>query len=321
MITSRQQITSPLNFFFHRNTFGVCGRAFDKAHTTKRRNNYSTPVKMAPKKGQTSQHAIDLKKRCRATIQGLFHQFEDNETLQRTCTASDSLSRMERLCTVTQERYNDQTVEDQWSHIINILNEAFVDRIYAKGTATNHPPLTYNLKPVYFRDALKAAKFGTVDLARLSTVANRLDLATNSDGIMTRRHATSSPGQAQANAVEAASAGLSATNRRRTRSDNAHPPNAQPSIPASAPSGPIAVAERQLHDTYFNVPKYADLTIALKDRPVYVSRIMLCRASAHFAELLEDRAQVCRTQQQPFIETNTKSRVYKSSSTKTTQKP
>lgn len=271
---------------------------------------------MALKVAQVSQGTIDQKKKSRAIIAGLFPQFIDNPTLQATCTARDSLIHMDKLCTLTHERYSDQTVEYQWSHVVNFLNEALVKRIHAKGTATDLPPTIYNLKSEDYRDALKAANIGTVNIASLSAMANRLHLATNSDGIMTSRQATSPLSQAQANPVGTSSAGLSATNPRPARSDND-----QPSRPTPAPSGPIAVSERQLYDTYSNVPMFADLTIALRDRPVYVSRIMLCRASAHFAALLKDSAQVCRTQYHSFTQAHQEYRFYKLSFTRTTRKP
>jgi hypothetical protein len=68
---------------------------------------------MAPKVPQVSQGPIDPKKKSRAIVSRLFPQFEDNETLQRTCKSRDSLIHMDKLCTVIEQRYIDQTAEDQ----------------------------------------------------------------------------------------------------------------------------------------------------------------------------------------------------------------
>jgi hypothetical protein len=44
----------------------------------------------------------------------------------------------------------------------------------------------------------------------------------------------------------------------------------------------IITSERDIYDTYFDDPKFSDLTIKLSDRTVHVHRVMLCRGSQYF---------------------------------------
>jgi hypothetical protein len=219
---------------------------------------------------RVSQGTIDQKKKSGAIITALFPQFDDNETLLSTCTSRDSLIHMDELCTEVEQRYNDQTAEDQWSHVVIFLNDALVKRIQSKGTAGKLSPSTYALKSDDFRDAHKAAKHGTVNLAGLFVMARELDLIENSDGILARHHATSPLRETQP-----------------AQRDSSPPPR-----PSQAPMSPAAVTKHH-KKTHFNNPKYSDLTIILSDRRVYVHRVVLGTACGHFDSLLEDSHQVC----------------------------
>jgi hypothetical protein len=61
---------------------------------------------------------------------------------------------------------------------------------------------------------------------------------------------------------------------------------------ASDYNKPMIAGERDIYDTYFDDPKFSDLTIKLSDRTVHVHRVMLCRGSQYFKSLLADSSKV-----------------------------
>lgn len=239
---------------------------------------------MPPKLPKVSQGTIDQKKKSRMIIDALFLQFEENETLQNTCLSRDSLIHMDKLCTEIQQRHSEQSPEDQWSHVINLINEALVKRINSKGTPGDLPESVYSLKSDDFRDAHHAGKLRDVNLASLFVMARELNLMENLDGILVRRQATSPLGEAQPVQTAAATSLRPASRRRAQRDNNTNPPLRPPASPV--PSGPAAVSERQ-QKTEFNNPRYSDLSIVLRGRRVFLHRVILCTVSDRFDSLLE----------------------------------
>jgi hypothetical protein len=49
---------------------------------------------------------------------------------------------------------------------------------------------------------------------------------------------------------------------------------------------PMIAGERDIFETYFDDPKFSDLTLKLSDRTVHVHRVVLCRGSQYFKSLL-----------------------------------
>ena len=210
-IAPSQQTTPPLNLFTHRQTFGACRRLTLRPTQHRSHNHQAT---MAPKIPQVSQGTIDQKKKSRAIIAALYPQFEENETLQTTCLSRDALIHMDKLCTEIQQRHSEQSLEDQWSHVINFLNDALLKRIESRAGAGELPAAIptamYSLKSDDSRDAHKSAKLHTVNLASLFATARELDLVENSHGILVQRRAT--PPLEKAKPVRNTSSNSSTTN-------------------------------------------------------------------------------------------------------------
>lgn len=55
---------------------------------------------------------------------------------------------------------------------------------------------------------------------------------------------------------------------------------------------PMIAGERDIFETYFDDPKFSDLTLKLSDRTVHVHRVVLCRGSEYFKSLLAGSFQV-----------------------------
>ena len=55
---------------------------------------------------------------------------------------------------------------------------------------------------------------------------------------------------------------------------------------------PMIASERNIFETYFDDPKFSDLTLKLSDRTVHVHRVVLCRGSEYFKSLLAGSFQV-----------------------------
>jgi hypothetical protein len=278
-VHSQQQTISPLNSLAHRNNSGSSRRVHPGSRHAK------NPAPVVFKMAQAGYTTKDYKIRYRANIVKLFPQFEENETLLSVCTSKDALSYMSSLCTAIQQRYDDQTTEGRWSYVTNSLNEALVKRIHSKGTAGNHAPAYYSLKSDDFRDALKAARLGTVNLASLFVMAREVVMVENPDGIMVQR-------QAALPAKKAQPVRSSSTTALRLSTTSQRIPQPASNAPLRPPSGPAAVSERQ-QKTHLNNPRYSDLTVILSDREVHVHRVVLSTASDHFDSLLEDIHQVC----------------------------
>jgi len=192
---------------------------------------------------------------------------------------------MGTLCNEIRQRHSEQTQVDQWLHVINFLNEALVTRIHSKGIPSNLSPQMYGLKAFDYRDARRAAQIRRVNLAGLFVMTRELDLVESLDGILVRRLATLSPRKTQSVRSTDVSIHLSSVRHQK--------PVQRDQNPSPAPPAPTTASAPQLRNTYFNVPMFSDLTVVLRDRSVYVSRIMLCRVSGNFASLLQDSCQVC----------------------------
>ena len=236
---------------------------------------------------QVSQATKDYKIKYRANIVRLFPQFNENGTLISECTSKDSLSHMSSLCTAIQHRHTDQTSEDRWSHVTNLLNEALVKRLQAKGPAKNSPS-AYSLKSEDFRDAHHAAKLRTANLASLLVMARELDMIEGPDGILVRHAALPSKRAQSVRSSDGSSLRSSTTSQGPTQSDISRLPRA-PAVPSS--SG--GASNRRLHKTFFNDSRHSDLVIILSDRSVYAHCVVLCRVSERFDLLLETNHKVC----------------------------
>jgi hypothetical protein len=240
------------------------------------------------KMAQVSQATKDYKIKYRANILELFPQFSENETLISECTSKDSLSHMSSLCTAIQHRHTDQTSEDCWSHIVNLLNEALVKRLQAKGPAKNISHSAYSLKSEDFRDAHHAAKLRTANLAYLFVMARELNMIEGPDGIMVRQAALPSKRAQSVRSSDGSSLRSSATSQKPTQSNISRLPRAP-----AAPSRSSGAFDRRLHKTYFNDLKHSDLMITLSDRSLYVHCVVICRVSECFDLLLENNHKVC----------------------------
>jgi hypothetical protein len=218
----------------------------------------------------------DRMKESRARIESLYPQFNSNTTIQRAYTSDTAVRTMVSLCIHMHKRYSEESQASQWSHLLNSLNKALVDRIRDNKIRSSG----YTLQT---RDAVEAMTYSAVDSAKLSAKARVSNMVENSDGIMTRRH--KSVGLADTSSLESSVS-------RQPSADSEYDPVKQSRSPL-APPVPATISERQLYKTYFDDPTLSDLTIKLGDRTVQVHRIVLCRVSEHFVLLLKDNLQVC----------------------------